>query len=103
MNIGKRINEILEEKQMTKTELIKKSKVAKTQIYNLCNGTNTNVTIDTLTAISESLEIDITELFKDKNNIGIFLNSVGKEMEKMPEDTQKKVKNLIWTTVTTFK
>lgn len=61
--MGYKIKEIREEKQMSQTELAEKSKVSRTIINQLENGTKIVTTTHTLVKIASALGVKVEDIF----------------------------------------
>ncbi len=61
--IGIRLNEFLKEKQLTQTQLARKSEISRMTINGIIKGRATIVTFEILILICKTLEITLTEFF----------------------------------------
>ena len=62
--IGIRLNEILKERNLTQTELARRSEISRMTINGIIKGRATIVTFEILILICAALEITLTEFFK---------------------------------------
>lgn len=66
-SLGKRINSIRRQKELSQYDLSVISGVSHSYINRLLNGSRTNISIDKLRLLSESLEVSIIDLILDTN------------------------------------
>ena len=71
-----RIKEILSQRGITMKEFSISSGISQSNLSNYING-NISPTLDTLKKIAASLNIDIIELFKEKDSIEIYIKYNG--------------------------
>ena len=62
--IGIRLNEILKERNLTQTELARRSEISRMTVNGIIKGRATIVTFEILILICAALEITLTEFFK---------------------------------------
>lgn len=63
--LAERIKKIMEQKGITKSELIKKSKLSPSTINNILQGKSDKVLISTLCVIMKALDFSISKFFDD--------------------------------------
>lgn len=66
-----RIKEILNQRGITLKDFAQKSGISASNLSNYLNG-NISPTLETLKKIASALDIDIVELFKEKDDIEIY-------------------------------
>lgn len=66
-----RLKEILAQRGITLKDFAKISGVSQSNLSNYLNG-NISPTLDTLKKIAKSLEIEVVELFKEKDDIELY-------------------------------
>lgn len=71
-----RLKEILAQRGITLKEFAQKSGLSQSNLSNYLNG-NISPTLDTLRKMATSLEIDIVELFKEKDEIELYVKYNG--------------------------
>ena len=72
-----RIKEILSQKGMTLKELSQLSGITQSNLSNYLNG-NISPTLDTLIKIANHLEIEVRELFGEKDDVELYAKYNGK-------------------------
>ena len=80
-----RLKEILTQRGVTLKEFAKISGISQSNLSNYLNG-NISPTLDTLKKIASFLEIDVVELFKEKDNIELYAKYDGKLYPISKED-----------------
>lgn len=75
MNI--RLKEILSQRGITLKEFAAHSGISQSNLSNYING-NISPTLDTLNRIADNLNIDIVELFKEKDDVELFVKVNGR-------------------------
>ena len=63
--LAERVKKVIEQKDITKSELIKKSKLSPSTINNILQGKSDKVLISTLCAIMKALDVSLSEFFND--------------------------------------
>ena len=71
-----RLKEILAQRHITLKDFAISSGLSQSNLSNYLNG-NISPTLDTLNIIAENLGIDITELFKEKDSVELFVKHNG--------------------------
>ncbi|MDD5814845.1 MAG: helix-turn-helix transcriptional regulator [Bacteroidales bacterium] len=71
-----RLKEILAQRHITLKDFAISSGLSQSNLSNYLNG-NISPTLDTLNRIAENLGIDITELFKEKDSVELFVKHNG--------------------------
>ena len=71
-----RLKEILAQSHITLNDFAISSGLSQSNLSNYLNG-NISPTLDTLNRIAENLGIDITELFKEKDSVELFVKHNG--------------------------
>ena len=71
-----RLKEILAQRHITLKDFAISSGLSQSNLSNYLNG-NISPTLDTLNRIADNLGIDITELFKEKDSVGLFVKHNG--------------------------
>ena len=71
-----RLKEILAQRHITLKDFAISSGLSQSNLSNYLNG-NISPTLDTLNRIAENLGIDITELFKEKDSVELFVEHNG--------------------------
>ena len=71
-----RLKEILAQRHITLKDFAISSGLSQSNLSNYLNG-NISPTLDTLNRIAENLGIDITELFKEKDSVELFVKHKG--------------------------
>lgn len=78
--VSARINQILEERKMTKFDLYKKCEdVSRASVYNAANGRNV-VSLDTIEHICKGLDISVSRFFSWEDDNDIHLTEDGREI-----------------------
>ena len=65
MKFNNRLKELMNEKGMTQTDIVKASNLTDSQVYYLCSGRSKNPTLLTLLELCKALNIGMNELLKD--------------------------------------
>ena len=63
--LAERVKKVIEQKDITKSELIKKSKLYPSTINNILQGKSDKVLISTLCVIMKALDVSLSEFFDD--------------------------------------
>ncbi|RXZ63816.1 XRE family transcriptional regulator [Candidatus Borkfalkia ceftriaxoniphila] len=63
--LAERVKKVIEQKDITKSELIKKSKLSPSTINNILQGKSDKVLISTLCVIMKALDVSLSEFFDD--------------------------------------
>ena len=63
--LAERVKKVIEQKDITKSELIKKSKLSPSTINNILQGKSDKVLISTLCVIMKALDVSLSEFFVD--------------------------------------
>lgn len=63
--LAERVKKVIEQKGITKSELIKKSKLSPSTINNILQGKSDKVLISTLCVIMKALDVSLSEFFDD--------------------------------------
>ena len=63
--LAERVKKVIEQKDITKSELIKKSKLSPSTINNILQGKSDKVLISTLCVIMKALDVSLSEVFDD--------------------------------------
>ena len=71
-----RLKEILAQRGVTLKEFSQTSGISQSNLSNYLNG-NISPTLDTLKKIASSLNIDVVELFKERDNIELYVKHDG--------------------------
>ena len=71
-----RLKEILAQRKITLKEFAQNSGISQSNLSNYLNG-NISPTLDTLKKMAASLDIDIVELFKEKDEIELYAKHNG--------------------------
>ena len=71
-----RLKEILAQRHITLKDFAISSGLSQSNLSNYLNG-NISPTLDTLNRIAENFGIDITELFKEKDSVELFVKHNG--------------------------
>lgn len=87
-----RLREILKERNLTIAQFAEISGMSQSNISNYMNG-NISPTLETLYKISHALDIEITELFKKKEEIKLIASYEGETVEISPSELLEFVKN----------
>lgn len=85
-----RLREILKKRSMTLKAFSELSGISQPNLSNYING-NTSPTLEMLSRISESLEINITELFEESESLEFYVRYKG----NMYNITSKDIINII--------
>ena len=64
MSLGQAINELAEEKNITKYRICKNSGIPQTTLSEIASGKNLNPTIDTIEKIAKGIGVSVSELMK---------------------------------------
>lgn len=75
-----RLREILQDRNMTVQQCSELSGISQSNLSNYMNG-RISPTLDTLNRISEALGIELTELFKKKDNVTLYAKIDGQLIE----------------------
>lgn len=87
-----RLREILKERNLTVAQFADMSGMSQSNISNYMNG-NISPTLDTLYKLSNALGVEITELFKKKEEIKLFIEYEGEKVEISASELLCYVKN----------
>ena len=87
-----RLKEILSQKGITLKDFASTSGISQSNLSNYING-NISPTLDTLKRIANHLDIDVVELFKEKENIELFCKYNGVMYQINKEDIINIVKS----------
>ncbi len=90
MNI--RLKEILSHRGITLKEFAASSGISQSNLSNYING-NISPTLDTLNRIASHLNIDLTELFKEKVDVELYAKVNGEMFEINKTDILKLVED----------
>ena len=90
MNI--RLKEILSQRGITLKEFAASSGISQSNLSNYING-NISPTLDTLNRIASHLNIDLTELFKEKVDVELYAKVNGEMFEINKTDILKLVED----------
>lgn len=71
-----RLKEILAQRHITLKDFAASSGISQSNLSNYLNG-NISPTLDTLNRIAENLGIEVTELFKEKDNVELYAKHDG--------------------------
>ena len=71
-----RLKEILAQRRITLKEFAFASGISQSNLSNYLNG-NISPTLDTLNRIAENLGIEVTELFKEKDDVELYAKHDG--------------------------
>lgn len=71
-----RLKEILAQRNITLKEFAQSSGISQSNLSNYLNG-NISPTLDTLKKIATNLDIEVTELFREKDEIEIYIKYDG--------------------------
>lgn len=63
--LAERVKKVIEQKDITKSVLIKKSKLSPSTINNILQGKSDKVLISTLCVIMKALDVSLSEFFDD--------------------------------------
>ena len=85
------LRQILHEKGISIVQLSKMSGISSSNLSNYMNG-KISPTLETLYKIAEALNVDITELFKKREDIVLLAKYNGKTIEINKEDLIKYIK-----------
>lgn len=80
-----RLKEILSQKGITLKDFANTSGISQSNLSNYING-NISPTLDTLKKIAAHLEIDLVELFKEKEDVELFARYKGELYEITKDD-----------------
>ena len=80
-----RLKEILAKKGITLKDFASMSGISQSNLSNYING-NISPTLDTLKKIASYLGIDVVELFREKENVELFVRYKGEFYEITKED-----------------
>jgi transcriptional regulator with XRE-family HTH domain len=69
MSLGKAINALAKEKNITKYRISKNSGVAQTSLCEIVSGKNSNPTIETIEKIASGIGVPVSELMKKAEDI----------------------------------
>ena len=72
-----RLKEILAQRHITLKDFSISSGISQSNLSNYLNG-NISPTLDTLNRIAANIGIEVTELFKEKNNVELYAKHDGK-------------------------
>lgn len=89
-----RLKEILKEKRLTLNGLSEKTGISASNLSNYCSG-NISPTLETLQKIANALNVDVTELFKEKNPIKFFIEYNGEKYRLTNNDFINIIKNKV--------
>jgi len=87
-----RLKEILKEKNLTMAQLADLSGITAANLSNYTNG-KVSPTLDSLNKIAKALNIDVTELFRKKENIRLFAEYEGSTYEIKTNELIDIIKN----------
>ena len=65
MKFNERLKELMNERDLTQTDIVKASNLTDSQVYYLCSGRSKNPTLLTLLELCEALHVGMNELLKD--------------------------------------
>lgn len=87
-----RLKEILASRGITLKEFAQTSGISQSNLSNYLNG-NISPTLDTLKRIANHLEIEVVELFKEKDDIELYVKHDGILYPISKEDVLNIIKN----------
>lgn len=87
-----RLREILKERKMTIAQFSELSGITQANISNYMQG-RISPTLDTLSKIADALHIEVTELFKKKNDVVFMAKYDDKIIEIKKDDIIEMIKN----------
>ncbi|WP_315518867.1 helix-turn-helix transcriptional regulator [Hoylesella nanceiensis] len=87
-----RLKEILKDKGLTMVQLAELSGITPSNLSNYTNG-KVSPTLETLNKIADALNIDITELFKPKEDVSLYAEYDGTTYKINKEDIITLIKN----------
>ena len=93
MNLNEKLDYYLEQKSMTRAEIIQKTGLGKSTVYNL----KENTSIKTIKAIADELNISIDELTADKPQGK--LTTIFKKIKQLSTEEQEKIYFLLEATI----
>lgn len=86
------LRDILHEKQISISQLSSKCGISASNLSNYMSG-KISPTLDTLNKIADALNIDLTELFKKREEVVLMAKYEGKTVEIKPDDLIQYIKN----------
>lgn len=86
------LRDILHEKQISISQLSSMCGISASNLSNYMSG-KISPTLDTLNKIADALKIDLTELFKKREEVVLMAKFDGKTVEINPEDLIQYIKS----------